>query len=79
MITKCNTDLLPCDGHIISDIGEDRGLDEVALVAMAPTANLHLGALLFALVYHVQDLLELLLVDLGKDTDLSVYSRVGKY
>ena len=68
MITKCNTDLLPCDGHVISDIGEDGGLDEVALVSTAITSSLHLGSLCFSLVDHIQDLLELLIVNLREDT-----------
>lgn len=37
-------DLLLDDLHVLVDIGEDRRLDEVALVAMAGTAGQHLGA-----------------------------------
>ena len=43
-------DLLLHDLHVLADIGEDGRLDEVALVAMALTANLNLGTGLLTLV-----------------------------
>ena len=71
------TDLLPRDGHVISDVGEDSGLDEVALVAMATTPSLHLGAFCLALVDQAQDLVELLAVNLKEDRDISVHNKTS--
>ena len=56
--------LFPGDGHVVGDVGEDGGLDEVALVALATAACLQLGTLLLALLYQTEDLVELLLVNL---------------
>ena len=41
-------DLLLHDLHVLGDVGEDGGFDEVALVALAVAADFHLGAGLFA-------------------------------
>jgi len=43
-------DLLLHDFHVLGHAGEDGGLDEVALVALAGTADLDLGAGVFALL-----------------------------
>lgn len=43
-------DLLLHDLHVLLDVGEDGGLDEVALVALALAADLDLGAFFFALL-----------------------------
>lgn len=58
-------DLLLDNLHVGSDVGEDGGLDEVALVAEALTANLAVGALLLALLDVAHDAVELQLADLG--------------
>jgi hypothetical protein len=44
-------DFLLHDLHVFADVGEDGGLDEVALVTLALATDFHLGALLFAVVY----------------------------
>ena len=41
-------DFLLHDLHVLGDVGEDRGFDEVALVALAVAADFHLGARVFA-------------------------------
>lgn len=41
-------DLFLHDLHVLRDVGEDGGLDEVALFAVTPAARLHFGAFLFA-------------------------------
>ena len=43
-------DLLLHDLHILTNVGEDGRLDEVALVAVALTANLNLGTCLLTFV-----------------------------
>ena len=41
-------DLLLHDLHVLGDVGEDRGLDEVALVTLAVTTDLDLGTCILA-------------------------------
>ena len=43
-------DLFLLDLHVLGDVGEDGGLDEVTLVALALTASLDGGAFLLALL-----------------------------
>ncbi len=58
-------DLLLHDLHVGADVGEDGGLDEVALVAVALAAGLDLGALLLAGLDVAHDAVVLQLADLG--------------
>ena len=51
-------DLLLDDAHVLLRVREDRGLDEVALVAPALTAELHRGTLLLARVDELHDTLQ---------------------
>ena len=50
-------DLLLHDLHVFASLGEDRGLDKVALVAPSLAAEVHLGALLLTRVDVVHDAL----------------------
>ena len=53
------------DLHVLGDVGEDGGLDEVSLVALAVAADLDLGAGLATCLDVVHDAVELELRDLG--------------
>jgi hypothetical protein len=57
-------DLLLHDLHVLSDVGEDRGLDEVTLLAVAATTGLDLGTSLLALLNVTHDTVVLELRDL---------------
>ena len=57
--------LLLHDLHVVADVGEDGGLDKVALVAVAVAANLDGGALLLAALDVAHDAVKLDLADLG--------------
>lgn len=74
-------DLLPHDLHIGGDAAEDGGLDEVALVAVAATADLKRRAVLLALVDVAHDPVVLQLADLGALERLGVErvaDRIGR-
>lgn len=51
-------DLLLDDAHVLLRVREDRGLDEVALVAPALATELHRGTLLLARVDELHDTLQ---------------------
>lgn len=65
-------DLLLDDGHVLGDIREDGGLDEVADVAVAATTGGHGGTGLLAGIDVAHDAVELQLRDLGSLEGLNV-------
>lgn len=65
-------DLFLHDLHVGADVGEDGGLDEVALVAVAGAAGLDSGALVGAGLDVAHDAVELQLGDLGALEGLGV-------
>lgn len=54
------------DAHVVGHVGEDGGLDEEALPAQAFPATLQPGPLGDAALDQLQDLVVLLLIDLGE-------------
>ena len=62
--------LLLGNPHVVADVREHSGRDEIALVAVPVAADLQLGPLRLAAVDQRHNLAELLLVHLARDTKL---------
>ena len=61
--------LLSGDAHVVSDVREDRWLDEEALLAPGASSTLQFGPFPPPALNQLQDLIKLLLVNLARDRE----------
>lgn len=59
-----STHLLSSDAHVVLNISEDCGLNEISSVSMTTTSSNELRSFLLSDFDHAQNLIELLLIDL---------------